>query len=135
MPVIRGHDVQEAAHWLAQGRLVAFPTETVYGLGANARDEAAIAAVYQAKGRPGDHPVIVHVTGVDAALAWTTTLNEQAERLMAHFWPGPLTLILPRRADVSLRITRSEEYTSELQSRGHLVCRLLLEKQKYVYII
>lgn len=132
MPVIRGHDVQEAAHWLAQGRLVAFPTETVYGLGANARDEAAIAAVYQAKGRPGDHPVIVHVTGVDAALAWTTTLNEQAERLMAHFWPGPLTLILPRRADVSLRITGGQE-TVAVRCPAHPMAQQLLQAFEQIY--
>src|SRR5699024_366538 len=104
MAVVRGNDVQEAARWLIEGRLVAFPTETVYGLGANARDEQAIAAVYRAKGRPGNHPVIVHVADAAAVTAWDKTINELAQLLMKHFWPGPLTLILPRRGVVCLRI-------------------------------
>src|SRR5690625_6283638 len=104
MTVVRGNDIQEAARWLTEGRLVAFPTETVYGLGANAHDEQAIAAVYKAKGRPGNHPVIVHVADAAAATTWAEVINEPARLLMEHFWPGPLTLLLPRVEHVSLHI-------------------------------
>ncbi|HLR82987.1 MAG TPA: L-threonylcarbamoyladenylate synthase [Paenalcaligenes sp.] len=109
MTVVRGNDIQEAARWLTEGRLVAFPTETVYGLGANAHDEQAIAAVYKAKGRPGNHPVIVHVADAAAATTWAEVINEPARLLMEHFWPGPLTLILPRAEHVSLHITGGQD--------------------------
>lgn len=89
-------DLARAAELLADGRLVAFPTETVYGLGADARDGAAVAAIYAAKGRPTFNPLIVHVADTDTArryVAWTGT----ATRLANAFWPGPLTLVLPLR--------------------------------------
>lgn len=90
--------IKEGAEWLKAGELVAFPTETVYGLGANALDAAACAKIFEAKGRPQDNPLIVHVC--DRAMAnllvqnWTTA----AELCVQHFWPGPLTLILPKTA-------------------------------------
>jgi len=126
MAVVRGNDVQEAARWLIEGRLVAFPTETVYGLGANARDEQAIAAVYRAKGRPGNHPVIVHVADAAAVTAWAKTINELAQLLMKHFWPGPLTLILPRREGVSLHITGGQD-TVAVRCPEHPVALRLLQ--------
>lgn len=85
-----------AADRLAAGELVAFPTETVYGLGARADDDAAVAKVFAAKGRPADHPLIVHVTGAVAAEAWSTGLPSLARRLAGAFWPGPMTLIVTR---------------------------------------
>jgi len=88
--------VRAAALLLAAGELVAFPTETVYGLGARADDDAAVARIFAAKGRPADHPLIVHVASVDAALAFSPQPSALAQRLMAAFWPGPLTLIVPR---------------------------------------
>ena len=88
--------VRAAAGLLAAGELVAFPTETVYGLGARADDDAAVRRIYAAKGRPADHPLIVHVASVDAALAFGPHSGDLAQRLMAAFWPGPLTLIVPR---------------------------------------
>ena len=88
--------VRAAARLLAAGHLVAFPTETVYGLGARADDDAAVARIFAAKGRPADHPLIVHVGSIDAALVFGPTPGEMAQRLMAAFWPGPLTLIVPR---------------------------------------
>lgn len=90
-------DVVRAAALLGAGALVAFPTETVYGLGADARDPAAVARIFAAKGRPADNPLIVHVADVGAALAlWNATADERAlaQRLGAEFWPGPLSLVL-----------------------------------------
>ena len=104
MPIVKGHDpaaLQRAAEHLAAGQLVAFATETVYGLGARADDEAAVARIFAAKGRPADHPLIVHVADVDAVKHFATEPSAAARRLMAAFWPGPLTLILPRRAGVA----------------------------------
>ncbi|MDP1898887.1 MAG: L-threonylcarbamoyladenylate synthase [Rubrivivax sp.] len=90
--------IRAAAALLAQGGLVAFPTETVYGLGARADDDAAVARIFAAKGRPAEHPLIVHVADVAAAREFAADLGGGAERLMAAFWPGPLTVIVPRRA-------------------------------------
>ncbi|MGC6768910.1 L-threonylcarbamoyladenylate synthase [Enterococcus sp. LJL128] len=89
------NDIDEAAVYLKQGELVAFPTETVYGLGANALSEASVKQVYQVKGRPSDNPLIVHVSGLEMLLCYIDQLPETAEKLIHHFWPGPLTLILP----------------------------------------
>ena len=99
MPVLSGHhpaDVRRAARLLAAGELVAFATETVYGLGARADDDAAVARIYAAKGRPAGHPLIVHVADAAAAHHFAATLSAPAQRLVAAFWPGPLTLIVPR---------------------------------------
>ncbi|MGF1551995.1 MAG: L-threonylcarbamoyladenylate synthase [Paracoccaceae bacterium] len=93
--------IAEAAALLAAGRLVAFPTETVYGLGADAGDEHAIAALYAAKGRPARNPLIVHLPDAEWAMAFGD-LGELGERLATAFWPGPLTLVAPRRADDGL---------------------------------
>ncbi len=90
--------VTEAADMLRRGNLVAFPTETVYGLGANALDGRAVARIFEAKGRPQFNPVIVH-TADFAEAARLVQMTETAETLAQHFWPGPLTLILPRRED------------------------------------
>ena len=90
--------VARAADLLRRGRLVAFGTETVYGLGADATDAAAVAAVFEAKGRPRFNPLICHFADSHAAFAQVAD-NEQARALAAAFWPGPLTLVLPRRPD------------------------------------
>lgn len=86
----------EAAEALARGELVAFPTETVYGLGARADVQAAVEGVFSAKGRPRGHPLIVHVADAPAARPWAAAWPPEADRLAGAFWPGPLTLILPR---------------------------------------
>ena len=93
--------IARAAGLLRAGRLVAFPTETVYGLGADATSDAAVAAVYQAKGRARENPLIVHVATPEDAVH-EALLDGRAERLAARFWPGPLTLVLRRRADTRL---------------------------------
>src|SRR4051794_41666575 len=92
-----GGAIAQAAQALAAGDLVAFPTETVYGLGARADDDAAVGAIFAAKGRPADHPLIVHVPAIDAVPAFAAEVGADAQALIAAFWPGPLTLILPRR--------------------------------------
>jgi L-threonylcarbamoyladenylate synthase len=102
MPLLPGSDaaaIAQAADALAAGELVAFPTETVYGLGARADDDAAVAKIFAAKGRPSDHPLIVHVADAAHAGDFAAELAPLAQRLMAAFWPGPLTVIVPRRAD------------------------------------
>jgi len=89
-------DIDAAARRLAAGELVAFPTETVYGLGARADDDAAVARIFAAKGRPADHPLIVHVADAQAASAFAASMPPVAARLIERFWPGPLTVVVPR---------------------------------------
>jgi L-threonylcarbamoyladenylate synthase len=104
MPLLDGRSpeaIDDAARRLAAGDLVAFATETVYGLGARADDAQAVARVYAAKGRPADHPLIVHVADAAGAAAFAEPLPPLARRLMDALWPGPLTVIVPRRAGVA----------------------------------
>src|SRR5688500_12730208 len=89
-------EIVQAAAILRTGGLVAFPTETVYGLGADADNEGAVRRVFAAKGRPADHPVIVHLADAQEITRWAKRVPELAWRLAEKYWPGPLTLILPR---------------------------------------
>lgn len=98
-------EIERAARLLREGRLVAFPTETVYGLGANAFDAAAVERVYEAKGRPAASPLIVHVDSVAMARTLSAEWPDAAEQLAARFWPGPLTLVLPKQPRVPDRVT------------------------------
>lgn len=103
MGILRGADpaaIALAARALADGKLVAFPTETVYGLGADADNDSACRSVYTAKGRPADHPLIVHVSGSAGVEHYARDVPEFAHRLISAFWPGPLTVIVGRRPDV-----------------------------------
>jgi L-threonylcarbamoyladenylate synthase len=93
--------VAQAADIIQAGGLVAFPTETVYGLGADASSDAAVARIFAAKGRPADHPLIVHVADAAAVEAFAASVPDFASKLIAAFWPGPLTVILPRRDGVA----------------------------------
>ena len=97
--------IVRAARLLRAGRLVAFPTETVYGLGANATDPAAVRRIFEAKGRPIDHPVIVHLADTEAAERWSSSWPRGARSLAETFWAGPLTLIVPRAAHVCDAVT------------------------------
>ncbi len=119
-------DVQTAAERLARGELVAFPTETVYGLGARADDDAAVAAIFAAKGRPSEHPLIVHVASPEAASHFAAFLPPQAQRLMDAFWPGPLTLILPRRDGVATAAAGGQSSIG-LRLPAHPLARELLQ--------
>jgi L-threonylcarbamoyladenylate synthase len=89
-------EVRRAAEILRAGGLVAFPTETVYGLGADASSAEAVARLYKAKGRPADHPVIVHFATAEGAFAFAREIPDAARKLAAQFWPGPLTMVLKR---------------------------------------
>ena len=93
--------VSACADTLASGGLVAFPTETVYGLGADAGNDAAVAQIFAAKGRPADHPLIVHVADAASADYFAASVPEFARKLVAAFWPGPLTIIVPRKVGVA----------------------------------
>ncbi|HMP76784.1 MAG TPA: L-threonylcarbamoyladenylate synthase [Kiritimatiellia bacterium] len=97
--------VARAARCIQRGGVVAFPTETVYGLGASALNARAVAAIFRAKGRPGDNPLIVHVASRADVLRVAETVPPVARRLMDAFWPGPLTLVLPRHPDLPDRVT------------------------------
>ncbi len=88
--------ISNAAQALMNGRLVAFPTETVYGLGADATNEKAVSRIYSVKGRPVGHPLIVHISSINKLDQWATNISDYAIKLAREFWPGPMTLILPR---------------------------------------
>ncbi|MEV4438726.1 L-threonylcarbamoyladenylate synthase [Streptomyces sp. NPDC049577] len=98
-------DIEKAAEVLRAGGLVALPTETVYGLGANAEDPVAVARIFQAKGRPPTHPLIVHIGGAEQLDEWVEEVPATARLLAEHFWPGPLTLVLRRGRRVPLEAT------------------------------
>jgi L-threonylcarbamoyladenylate synthase len=98
-------DIGDAVAVLRDGGLVAFPTETVYGLGCDARNRDALHRLYAVKGRPADHPVIVHLPGVGHLPAWADKVPESAQVLAEACWPGPLTVIVPRAADVPDEVT------------------------------
>ena len=98
--LIEASELHRAAALIRAGELVAFPTETVYGLGANALDPAAVAKIYAAKGRPSGSPLIVHVDSIAMARGLAREWPEKAERLARRFWPGPLTLVLPKQPHV-----------------------------------
>jgi L-threonylcarbamoyladenylate synthase len=117
--------VAQAVQALASAELVAFPTETVYGLGADACNEAAVAKIFAAKGRPGDHPLIVHVADASAVAGFASQVPDFAQRLMQAFWPGPLTLILPRRHDRAAAAAGGQDSIG-LRCPAHPVAHALL---------
>ena len=101
--------ITAAAQSLKDGHLVAFPTETVYGLGADATNSEAIAKIYKAKGRPADHPLIVHIASMESMDQWAAQIPEYAIKLARDYWPGPMTLVLPRTELAKDFITGSQE--------------------------
>jgi L-threonylcarbamoyladenylate synthase len=120
-------DLDDAAAVLRRGGLVAFPTETVYGLGALALDPLAVRAIYAAKGRPSGNPLIVHVLGEDDARPLLARWPLEARQLAARFWPGPLTLVLPRTALVPDEVTAGGD-TVGVRAPSHPVARALLQR-------
>ena len=118
-------DVARAATILKAGGLVALPTETVYGLGADAADDQAVARIFAAKGRPADHPLIVHIASANEMTRWARDIPESAWRLAAQFWPGPLTLILKRAPGVADAASGGLD-TIGLRVPGHPVAQALL---------
>jgi L-threonylcarbamoyladenylate synthase len=118
-------DIEGAVALLRQGELVAFPTETVYGLGADAANAPAVAKIFAAKGRPADHPLIVHLPGDDYLERWARDIPAAAYELAEAFWPGPLTLILKRQPNVIDAITGGQD-TVGLRVPGHPLALELL---------
>lgn len=117
--------IEEAVALLSAGELVAFPTETVYGLGADASNPRAVTRIFEAKGRPASHPLIVHFSNFAAARAFASDVPPAAERLAEAFWPGPLTLVLPRAVGVPDVVTGGQD-TVGLRAPAHPVARALL---------
>jgi L-threonylcarbamoyladenylate synthase len=115
-----------AAERIRAGALLGLPTETVYGLAADADNDAAVAQIFRAKGRPADHPLIVHVTDASAVAHYAAEVPEFAQRLMAAFWPGPLTVILPRKPGVA-NASAGGNPTIGLRCPSHAVARALLD--------
>lgn len=132
MPIVVANkeSISRAAQALARGEIVAFPTETVYGLGANALDASAIAKVFAAKERPRFNPLIVHVLGLEEAESYAA-VNDTARKLIRAFWPGPLSLVLPRKRGCAIAdLVSAGLDTIALRSPNHPVARALLEAVK-----
>jgi len=126
---VNATDIQQAAQILESGGLVAFPTETVYGLGADAENPAAVAKIYQAKGRPSNHPVIVHLAPEADINYWAEAIPAEAHKLIQAFWPGPLTLILKRAAHIPDAVSGGQDSVG-LRCPSHPVAQVLLRTFK-----
>ena len=120
-------EVRRAAQILRAGGLVAFPTETVYGLGADASSEKAVARLYQVKRRPADHPVIVHFASAEAAFDWASEIPASAQQLAKKFWPGPLTLILKRSSKARDFVTGGQPSVG-LRVPSHPIAQQLMKE-------
>ena len=118
-------NVADAAARIAAGQLVAFPTETVYGLGADANNEEAVSKIFAAKGRPADHPLIVHVLDAQATVHFAQSLPDFAQRLIQAFWPGPLTVIVKRRDGAAVGCAGGQDSIG-LRCPSHPMARDLL---------
>ena len=123
--------MNNAATSLLAGKLVAFPTETVYGLGADASNADAVAKIYLAKGRPADHPLIVHISSMNELGYWAEEIPEYAIALARNFWPGPMTLILQRSEAAGDFITGGQD-TVGLRVPDHVVALALLDSAKKI---
>jgi len=118
-------ELELAVDLLKQGELVAFPTETVYGLGSDASNADAVAKIFQTKGRPADHPVIVHLADSEAVKKWAKDIPKEAWQLAEAFWPGPLTLILKKQEQVLDCVTGNQDSVG-LRVPSHPVAQALL---------
>ncbi|MBC9784533.1 threonylcarbamoyl-AMP synthase [Heliobacterium chlorum] len=118
-------ELQEAAQLIREGKLVAFPTETVYGLGANALDVQAVQGIFRAKGRPSDNPLIVHIASLDELTPLVSDFPPMAQKMAKLFWPGPLTMILPASNQVPAEVTAGLS-TVAIRMPSHPVARELI---------
>ena len=119
--------LKDAAASLITGNLVAFPTETVYGLGADASNQQAIARIYEVKGRPTDHPLIVHISSINNLDKWAKDIPAYAVKLARNFWPGPMTLILPR-TDLAKDFITGGQNNVGIRVPAHTVALSLLKE-------
>ena len=122
--------IKKAASIIKNSDLVAFPTETVYGLGADATNESAVNKIYLAKGRPADHPLIIHISNINLLDKWARQIPEYAIKLARSFWPGPMTLILPRTQLAKDFITGAQDYVGIRIPNQSLGLALLSEFEK-----
>ena len=125
--IITTSDIKSAATLLISGNLVAFPTETVYGLGADATNKDAVARIYEAKGRPRGHPLIVHISSIDYLDKWAVDIPAYAIKLALRFWPGPMTLVLPRSGLAKDYITGKQDNVG-IRVPAHAVALSLLKE-------
>lgn len=119
--------LQQAADLLQEGQVVAFPTETVYGLGANALSSAAVQKIFEAKGRPSDNPLIVHIANKEELMTLVSEVPEKANALMEAFWPGPLTMIFPRKEGIAPEVTAGLD-TVGIRMPDHPVALALISR-------
>jgi len=124
-------EIRKAANALMDGHLVAFPTETVYGLGADATNEKAVNRIYSVKGRPSDHPIIVHISSLDQLVKWAIDIPEYALKLAEKFWPGPMTLIL-ERSGLAKNFITGNQVTVGLRIPSHPISLALLEQFRII---
>jgi L-threonylcarbamoyladenylate synthase len=122
--------IEKAAKALTDGHLVAFPTETVYGLGADATNEKAVSRIYSVKGRPTDHPLIVHISSINQLEKWAIDIQKYAIKLARDFWPGPMTLILKRSAVAKDYITGGQSNVGLRVPSQPIALALLAEFEK-----
>ena len=127
LPICTTDTLKSAALALKNGQLVAFPTETVYGLGADASSAEAVARIYEVKGRPADHPLIVHIASMDAIAHWATDIPEYAITLARDFWPGPMTLVL-MRSDLAKDFITGGQDTVGLRVPAHPIALALIKE-------
>ena len=127
---LTAEQLDRAGQMLAIGQLVAFPTETVYGLGANALDERAVARIFEAKGRPSDNPLIVHIGHLDQLHELVSHIPESAQPLMDRFWPGPLTLVFPKSSRVPDLVTAGMDTVAVRMPAHEWTKQILLHADK-----
>ena len=125
VPADQRESIQRSLEVLSQGGIVAFPTDTVYGLGANAQNPAAVRRIFELKDRPPDHPVIVHLDNPKYLHRWSREVPEAAQKLAARFWPGPLTMVLPRSENVHDVVTGGQD-TVAIRVPSHPMAQQLL---------
>jgi L-threonylcarbamoyladenylate synthase len=125
-PLIRQTQIDQAADCLKKGGLVAMPTETVYGLAADANNDAAVRKIFAAKGRPADHPLIVHIASMKELSHWAIEIPDYAFKLAEQYWPGPMTLILKKQAHVLDSVT-GQQNTVGIRIPQHAVAQQLLQ--------
>ena len=121
------NEIKRQAKLLSEGKTVIFPTETVYGLGANALDEDAVKKIYEAKGRPSDNPLIVHIYDKEEVYNLAENINEKAKTIMDKFWPGPITIILNKKDIVPYRTSGGLE-TVAIRMPSHLIAREIIKE-------
>jgi L-threonylcarbamoyladenylate synthase len=120
-------ELSSAAELIREGEIVGFPTETVYGLGASAFSKDAVLKIFQAKGRPGDNPLIVHISSMDMLLDLVREIPENARQLCGKFWPGPLTIIFPKSEKVPFEVTAGLQ-TVAVRMPSHLIAHALIKE-------